>query len=244
MNWAIKSDTGVVRTENQDRAAVFKNESGVVLAILCDGMGGHLGGSYAAQITIDTFEKEFKAKFNDDAKPETFFENTLRKSRQRMIQFAERDKNLLDMGTTVTAAIILEERVFIFNVGDSRTYAFNGLLHQVTKDHNLRNHYIDVFGYSPEEAAKVSGAMALTSALGPKKNIKVDSYIIKRSDILRYIILTCDGIHDYISKAMFSKIIEKSKELEPTIDQLIAHSIKGKSSDNLTVVIVDLKGDK
>lgn len=54
-----------------------------------------------------------------------------------MIKFAEKDKALMDMGTTLTAALIAPDKVYIFNIGDSRTYAYNGLFHQITKDHNL-----------------------------------------------------------------------------------------------------------
>ncbi|MCK5806832.1 MAG: serine/threonine-protein phosphatase, partial [Mycoplasmataceae bacterium] len=62
MEYIIKTDVGVVRAENQDRAAVF-SKKGVTLAVLCDGMGGHKGGSFASSITVDTFEKEFNKSF-------------------------------------------------------------------------------------------------------------------------------------------------------------------------------------
>lgn len=58
MEHIIKTDVGVVRKENQDRAAFFE-KGDVALAILCDGMGGHTGGSFASSLTINSFEKEF-----------------------------------------------------------------------------------------------------------------------------------------------------------------------------------------
>lgn len=63
MKFTVKTDVGVVRSENQDRAAVFKNDK-FTFAILCDGMGGHQGGSYASSIAIATFEKEFNKGFD------------------------------------------------------------------------------------------------------------------------------------------------------------------------------------
>lgn len=62
MKHIIETNVGVVRSENQDRAAVFTNDK-FTLAILCDGMGGHQGGSFASSITIATFEKEFNKGF-------------------------------------------------------------------------------------------------------------------------------------------------------------------------------------
>ena len=57
MNYKINTNIGVVREENQDRAVVVEG-SAATLALLCDGMGGHFGGSLAASITINTFASE------------------------------------------------------------------------------------------------------------------------------------------------------------------------------------------
>jgi len=156
-----------------------------------------------------------------------------------MIKFAGKNQALLDMGTTVTAALIGPESIFIYNVGDSRTYAYNGLLNQITKDHNLRNHYIDNLGYSEEEAATVMGAAALTSALGPQKKVRAEQFMVKREGV-EFIILTSDGIHDYIAKPNFEAIISSPRSLEEKATVLIKQAIKGKSSDNLTTVIVEV----
>lgn len=241
IKFTVKSDIGVTRLENQDRAAVFQNGN-VTLAVLCDGMGGHKGGSFASAITIETFEKEFKKGIKPN-KVSEWFRDAINRAKKEMIKFSERDSKLLDMGTTLTAALVIEGEIYIVNVGDSRTYAYTGYLHQITKDHNLRNHYIEKFGYSPEDAAKVVGAMALTSALGPKKQIHVDTVILEKNDSLKYLVLTSDGIHDYISKPNFESILSTNKPIDEKAGDLIKQAVKGKSSDNLSVVIVDMEGE-
>lgn len=241
MKFAVKTDVGVVRSENQDRAAVFKNND-ATLAILCDGMGGHTGGSHASTITISVFEKAFMKGLPKESKLSEWFSDVLKRSSKEMTEFAQKDKGLMDMGTTVTAAIIFDKTIYIFNVGDSRTYAYNGLLHQITRDHNLWNHYIDKYGYTPEEAAKVTGAAALTSALGPTKNTKLETFILDNDASLKYLILTSDGVHDYISKPNFEAIVADEKmSLEDKGLKLITQAIRGKSSDNCTVVLVEVK---
>ncbi len=240
MDFTVKTDVGVVRSENQDRAALFK-KNGITLAILCDGMGGHKGGSHASSITISTFEKEFDSSFPKKKEQiDKWFLKTINASRKDMASFAKSDKPLLDMGTTVTAAIILEDEIKIYNIGDSRTYVYNGLLHQITVDHNLRNYYINKQGFSEEKAATIMGAAALTSALGPNKKTKIDTYKIKNDSSIRLLILTSDGIHDYISKPNFEKIISSNASLEEKGNVLIKQAIKGKSSDNLTAVLVEV----
>lgn len=240
MSYTIKTDVGVVRTENQDRAAVFQSGK-ITFGILCDGMGGHTGGSHAAAITIDVFEKEFTKNFPNNSKNyNKWFVKGIQKAKREMEIFANEDNALLDMGTTVTCVIIDSNEAHIFNIGDSRTYAYNGLLHQITTDHNLRNHYIEKFGYSDEKAATLMGAAALTSALGPRKKSKIDSIVTPIDEDLKYFILTSDGIHDYISKPNFEKIISSETSLEEKAERLVISAIKGKSSDNLTVAIMEV----
>ncbi len=241
MEYYVGTNVGVVRSENQDRAAFVKGNN-ASLAILCDGMGGHEGGSHASRIAIETFETAFLKKL--PKKEEDFgswFTDTLKKSKKNMEKYAGKETSLLDMGTTVTAAIIAENKIFVFNVGDSRTYIYNGLFHQITVDHNLRNHYINKFGYSEEEAATVVGAAALTSALGPKKKIFAEQFLVERDSTTEFLVLTSDGIHDYIAKPNFESILKNDSSLEEKSSMLISAGIKGKSSDNLTTVIVRLK---
>ncbi len=240
MKYTIKTDVGVVRSENQDRAKVFENDT-VTFAILCDGMGGHEGGSHAARITINQFGKEFsKSLPKTEDKYGEWFTHALKKSKKAMEKYAWRNSALLDMGTTVTAALITKSNIYVYNVGDSRTYVYNGLLHQITVDHNLRNHYIKKFGYSEEEAATVLGAAALTSALGPKKKTHVEQFIVENEPTVKYLILTSDGIHDYISKPNFETIISSDSTDEQKSEVLIKQAIKGKSSDNLTAIILEV----
>lgn len=241
--WAIKSDIGVVRLENQDRAAVFVNNK-TIFAIICDGMGGHEGGAVAAEISIEVFEKEFKRNFPSSRNHHDlldWYHNVLRKIKKIMAKYASKSEALLDMGTTVASALIFPEEIIIYNVGDSRVYIFNEILQQITKDHNIRNFYIQEYGYSDEEAARTLGAAALTSALGPQKKTVLEQFVVPRTEPIYYVILTTDGIHDYVSKPKFETILHQETNLDTKANGLIKNAIINKSSDNLTTIIVDLK---
>ena len=241
-NYKILSDIGVVRSENQDRAAVFYNEKNKsTLAVVCDGMGGHKGGSIASSITVKTFGEEFISSLPElkDKWPQ-WFKSVLDLSKRKMVDYASEESSLLDMGTTITAAIIWKDIIYVFNVGDSRTYVYNGLLHQTTTDHNLRNYYIKNLNLSPEKAATVKGATALTSALGPTKVTSLDYFLLTKTPETKYVILTSDGIHDYISKPLFEQIVSRDSSLQEKTNSLVKNAIKGKSADNLTVVILEI----
>ncbi len=242
MQTFVRTDIGVVRNENQDKAAIFKKD-GIVLAILCDGMGGHAGGLLASSLTIEAIEKEFKKNTpsnTDDLF--SWFKNTLKRAKKLMEKSAKGESALLDMGTTVTMTVIYPNgNAFIFNIGDSRTYIYNGLLHQITIDHNLRNYYIHEEGISPEKAANMLGGSALTSALGPNKTTRIDAFQITIEPETKYFIMTSDGIHDYLSKPHFEQIISSDKSLSEISDELIQAAIKGNSGDNLTIAIVEVE---
>ena len=241
-NWSIKTDIGVIRDENQDLAAVFKNKD-MVFAILCDGMGGHFGGSFASKATIETYQKLFK-KYKKGQDPLSWFTKAVRVANKEMTAIAKRDEKLLDMGTTLTAILIFDNKGFIFNIGDSRVYYYDDSLHQLTIDQNVRNYYIHEHNISEEQAANIHAGNALTSALGPKKRTSIDLFEIDIDEKAQFIILTSDGIHDYISKSLFSDIISfKSFSLEQKLDHLIKSAIKGNSGDNLTGIILEVKND-
>ncbi|MDK2819589.1 MAG: serine/threonine-protein phosphatase [Mycoplasmataceae bacterium] len=242
MNYKINTNIGVVREENQDRATVIDNNIGT-LALLCDGMGGHFGGSLAASITINTFSHEMESLPNDKKHIFEWFKNVIKQCKNNMITEAGNDAMKKDMGTTVTAAIIYKNTkdIFIFNIGDSRTYIFDGLLHQITVDHNLMNYYIIEENMSEFQAAKLPGAAALTSALGPNKKTNIEAFTIDYSNEKRTIILTSDGIHDYITKPNFEMIVSGSGNLSEKTDQLINQAIRGESTDNLTIIMLEVE---
>ncbi len=243
MRYIVETNIGVVREENQDRAAVFENDY-VLVAILCDGMGGHFGGSLASSITIETFKNRMNFLKSDNDNVYEWFKDTIKQAKQNMIIEAGDDNNKKDMGTTVTSAIVFKnsKNIIIFNIGDSRTYIFDGQLHQITVDHNLMNYYIKNEGMSSFEASKIPGAAALTSALGPSKKTNIEAFNIdeKSSNTKKTLILTSDGIHDYIEKPKFELILSQNSSIEEKGKILIDEAIKGRSTDNLTVAIVEV----
>ncbi len=244
MRYIVETNIGVVREENQDRAAVFENDY-VLVAVLCDGMGGHFGGSLASSITIDTFKNRMNYLKSDSDNVYEWFKDTIKQAKQNMIIEAGNDENKKDMGTTVTSAIVFKrtKNIIIFNIGDSRTYIFDGQLHQITVDHNLMNYYIKNEGMSSFEASKIPGAAALTSALGPSKKTNIEAFNIDEntSNNDRVLVLTSDGVHDYIDKPKFELIMAQRNDIEEKGKILISEAIKGRSTDNLTVVIVEVK---
>ncbi|MCC3161013.1 MAG: protein phosphatase 2C domain-containing protein [Mollicutes bacterium PWAP] len=250
-NHKIVTDKGIVRSENQDFAG-FSVKNNIVLAVLCDGMGGHYGGSIASKIAvkyiIQYFEQQFKItnesidRLKQD-KITKWFQKVIDKIKKHMRKEAKNELKLEDMGTTLTALLSFNDVFYTINIGDSRVYVLSNTLQQLTTDHSLRNHYIRTKGWSPEDAETIVSAAALTSSLGPNKSTTMEIHKYKAGKGIKKFLLTSDGIHDYIPKQVIEMTLMKNKKLKIIGNELIQRAINGKSSDNLTAIVMEWENE-
>ncbi|WP_029608691.1 PP2C family protein-serine/threonine phosphatase [Mycoplasma simbae] len=243
------SVVGNVRTENQDKVGHFAKSS-TRMIILCDGMGGHFGGAYASKITVNVFNNEFYSSMPLEKKDITSYANWFKKcieqARSEMKKMGQNDEAKLDMGTTVTAAIFdnVDNFLYIFNIGDSRTYVLTaaGDLKQITIDHNLLNRLIREDGMSEAEAKKIRYNSALTSALGPQKKTKIEIFDLSQElHKVHGILSTSDGVHNFIDKATIEQILKKESSEQKAVESLVRHALDNKSTDNASAVYVTVK---
>nr|WP_318030611.1 protein phosphatase 2C domain-containing protein [Mycoplasmopsis bovis] len=192
MDFGRVSEKGTRRLENQDAVAILNNENCTVL-LLCDGMGGHYGGAIASSTTVKVFKQRFDNNFpNSDENDSNIYIKWIRETisacKKEMTKIGDRDEAKLDMGTTVTGALVNSKYKFIliFNIGDSRTYILDNSdqITQATVDHNYLNQLISD-GISEQEAKKSTNRFSLTSALGPTKNTRLDISTILSDDYNR-----------------------------------------------------------
>ncbi|AIA29345.1 protein phosphatase [Mycoplasmopsis californica HAZ160_1] len=242
------SSVGNIRSENQDRVGHFLSGS-IGMILVCDGMGGHFGGAYASSITVNVFNRNFKEQIplqkNDINSYATWFKKCVEQARAEMKKMGENDEAKLDMGTTVTAAIFDTKAKFlyIFNIGDSRTYVLSNLgeLTQITVDHNLLNKLILIDNMSEMEAKKVRYHTALTSALGPQKKTKIEVFDLSDSfDKVHGILSTSDGVHDFIEKPVIEQILRQEKNEQKVVEALVQNALDNKSTDNASAVYVTI----
>ncbi|MGP1451799.1 MAG: PP2C family protein-serine/threonine phosphatase [Metamycoplasmataceae bacterium] len=254
MEFGTKSNVGNYRKENQDRVDIFHNQHFHFL-ILCDGMGGHYGGSLASSTTISTFRKEFLGKNfpidSDNFEDYTFwFKQTIKKCIDEMIKKANGDEAKLDMGTTVTCALVNTKAkiLTIFNIGDSRTFILStdGELKQVTKDQNLLNNLIAEGMNEREAKLAAPNWAALVSALGPYKRRKIAVFNIEKKwyERIYAIITTCDGIHDFVRIPTMEAILNKRNTIGENLEILINEALDNKSTDNVTAGMIVLDNKK
>ena len=125
--WGI-TNTGLVRTENQDAYAAF-TAGACSAAVVCDGMGGTNGGRIASSIAVERFETELRAILQDDAGEEQLRQAMLYAislANEAIRREAAKNADYQHMGTTLVCALAREELVMVGNIGDSRAYHHGG----------------------------------------------------------------------------------------------------------------------
>jgi serine/threonine protein phosphatase PrpC len=125
------------RKYNQDRMGyVFPRES--LMIIVADGMGGHMHGEIAAQITVEfvgqKFQREGRPKLPD---PTAFLDSAIAGAHAAILQYAEEHGLLETPRTTVVVAVVQDGQTWWAHAGDSRIYLIRaGQIISQTRDHS------------------------------------------------------------------------------------------------------------
>lgn len=241
MNTSIRSDVGRIRSINEDRAAVHRNASGVMIALLADGMGGHQAGDIASQTAIDVVTAEL-GNLSVDMADSAWREAVLRavESANRAIyERAQTNPDLSGMGTTMIAVVSDEQRLVIGSVGDSRAYLLrSGTLSQLTEDHSLVGELLRSGQITPAEAIDHPRRNVLTRALGTE--FHVDADIQQRDWQAGDILLLCsDGLTNMMQEQEIAHILQQEDNLDSKADRLIERALEAGGDDNVTVVLIE-----
>ncbi len=205
---AAASDVGQVREHNEDSLLVGDLDAGELvelgdepwkraadrgpLLVVCDGMGGVEGGEVASQLAAEVLWREMKA--TPATRDAEVFARLLRRATRvanhDVHAMAKREPGLRGMGTTVSAAGIVGDRLVIATVGDSRAYVLrDGALVQVTRDQSLAFALLAA-GHDPNEAANAGSAILQALGVGDAVEPSLSIIELRRGD---RVLLCSDG---------------------------------------------------
>jgi protein phosphatase len=260
-----KSDLGRTRDHNEDRFLVAdltrkaaslqpevrRHEIGPrgTLFVVADGMGGAAAGEVASAMATDTIYEHLVKTWNseDEATPQRFayrLKEAVEVANASIHAHAKAHPEVRGMGTTTTAAGVLNDHLYLTQVGDSRAYLIRGgEAHQLTKDQSLMQRLVEAGELTEEEAAQSERRNIILQALGPDAKVKVDltHQEVRRGDIL---VLCSDGLSGQVKKDEIAKIVTAAGgDLSAACDQLIALANERGGPDNITVVIARFDGD-
>ncbi|MBR0138176.1 MAG: Stp1/IreP family PP2C-type Ser/Thr phosphatase [Erysipelotrichaceae bacterium] len=231
-----KTDVGRVRSNNQDNFLI-ENGPEHLLAVVCDGMGGHRAGEVAAKLATEKIREQFIEVEKDN--PEMWLNDSFEIVNKHVFERSITDESCRGMGTTMVAALINDQRTYIGNTGDSRAYILtqDDVLVQITFDHSLITEIMRAEGIDYERASSIVPANIITQAIGIYPSTKVDVFRI--SSNFKMLMLSTDGLHGYVGHDEIRDILITDNSVEEKVEQLINAANRKGGLDNITVVLVE-----
>lgn len=245
------SDSGCVRTENQDRILIDQE---LGLYVIADGMGGHHHGEMAAELAISTLR--FYVESSHDRSDVTWpygysFElgmdsnrlvTGIRLTNRQVWKRAEEKPECTGMGTTVAAMLVTESRAAVGNVGDSRVYLLRGgEWKQLTIDDTWIS---EVLRHGPGQTELLNHPMrnVLTQAAGSQHDVNVHAceFELRDRDLL---VMSSDGLHGVVPDSRMRELISADAPLEEIGERLLEAARAEGGPDNVSVILLRYTGE-
>ena len=241
MKITAKTDIGLVRSTNEDTYTFIKKDDDNFLAFVCDGMGGHLGGSFASAKAVEMINESFNSftskKITESIGVWLFEANT--KINAFIYDHSISHENLKGMGTTITGVIKLNNEMYYAHIGDSRIYIYNkDELRQITTDHTYVNTLLLNGLITYKQSLKHPKKHVLTNALGIKKSVSVDigQISLKENDNL---LICSDGLHNLLDGKKLLKVLNEPLQINEKVDFIVEKALELGGNDNITLVLLE-----
>ncbi|OJG18834.1 protein phosphatase 2C [Enterococcus canis] len=220
---------------------MFENQTGQLLAVLADGMGGHQAGDVASQMAVSNLGEDWQQTVTET--PEKAIQWLIRQFQQEnevINRTGQEQPELLGMGTTLVAAILFPEVFALAHVGDSRAYLLrDGQIRQLTEDHSLVNELVKSGEITQEMAANHPRKNVLTRSIGMPGTVEVDVTTIQWTAD-DYLLFCSDGLTNMVSDATIAEVVNGPGSLVDKNERLIFLANEAGGSDNITVLLIAL----
>jgi serine/threonine protein phosphatase PrpC len=243
IKYAVLSETGKVRAHNEDNFGIAENTPNGNIYIVCDGMGGHVGGAIASKLAVDSMLEYFKKEKYDNLILE--IDKSFQFANEQIYARTLVEPELRGMGTTAVILIIKKDECYIGHVGDSRIYIKSEkTLYRLTKDHSFVQGLVDSGVISDEDAEKHPQKNQILKALGHTSEVKgticKKPFRVKTGDTF---LLCSDGLNGMINDATIEAMINNN-DLEKSKNDLFEGAMENGGLDNVTVLLVHIKDSK
>lgn len=239
--WSVgqRSETGYVRSENQDRMSWIRTKVADVF-VVSDGMGGHAGGATAASITVQTLQETLQGLSSLERASVTL-EHALQAANAAVYTRGQMpDPTTVGMGATAVVLLAAADRIMLAHVGDSRAYLLDrsGVLRRLTKDHSVVQRMIDAGVLTESEAANHPDSSVLERALGQTPHVPVEVgrwLTVQQGELC---MLCSDGLCGYVSDDAIAAAMHAGGAPQAIADRLVRLALEQGGEDNVTVQVL------
>lgn len=247
---AFHTDVGIRKKTNQDSLLIHQAQTdagNVLLAVICDGMGGLAKGEVASACMIrafsDWFQTELPAMLDGGLQPEALrqsWENLVSAVNQKITVYSM--EHSVSMGTTCVALLVVNDTYYIMNIGDSRIYLISDNIYQLTKDQTYVQREMDEGRMTYEESLVDPQRNVLLQCVGASPVIEPDFFM---GDVLinQCFLLCCDGFRHVINPEEFFQYLNPTVStsagaIQQNLMYLTELNKQRMENDNITAVLI------
>jgi serine/threonine protein phosphatase PrpC len=216
------------------------------LHIVADGMGGHANGRLASHLAIrgmlETVVPGLVAcNAIESEQIVDILIDGVHWANQVIFQYGQEQGT--DLGTTITAVLLLNETAYIINVGDSRTYVYRPAagLTQITRDHSVVARLVETGAITPDEVYTHPERNKVYRGLGDKTDVTVDWFIlpVQSGDLL---LLCSDGLWEMVRDPKIAETLGTYAS-SPALasNALLRAALQAGGSDNVSLLVAKVQ---
>lgn len=242
------TDVGRQRGLNEDTVLVMEwwqeghfSMPPVGLFLLADGMGGHLSGEVASALAVRTAARHILltalGTFSgvehtaDEPSLQEVLTDAFRRAHEAVTE------QVPGGGTTLLCALLLGNRAYIANVGDSRAYLISPSgYRQITRDHSVVDMLVEMGQMTADEASHHPQRNVLYRAVGQRGPLEVDVFYCSLSPD-EVLLLCSDGLWEMVSAAEMVQVVSDSASLQEACNVLVERANRAGGKDNISVIL-------
>ena len=239
------TDSGRVRSHNEDSVTIVKNLSGEHLMMVADGMGGHRAGEIASSMVVTHLGSRFSNLSTIGTKFDAvnWLNENINTINTNILKYTEENPESTGMGTTIVLALLTNDFLIFGNLGDSSGFVFkNKKLHKITKDHTLVNLLVETGEIAPEEAKNHPKKNVLMTALGTETKQVLDIFDVDTN--VDAIMLCSDGLTNMLTVEQIEKVLNDDElKIEDKLIKIIKKCNARGGTDNISIAYLVKDGE-
>lgn len=247
-----ETDIGISKKTNQDSLLIKHGKvdgEELLLAVICDGMGGLSKGELASATVIRAFSAWFDNELPlqlDHVDMQVIgakWSLLLKELNAKILAYGE-TLGGEGLGTTFSGILFIGGQYVIGHVGDSRIYQITSYVRQLTTDQTFVAREISKGTLTPEQAKTDKRRNLLLQCVGASKRIEPE---IITGNIEKGTYMLCsDGFRHEITEAEMQEAfdaahLKNQKTMHEKVVQLIKQVKKRKEKDNISAILVKVE---
>ena len=233
------TDVGKNRVTNQDFVYCSNIPVGNLpnLFIVADGMGGHRAGEIASVTAVNAVVGSILHSEKKDVI--SIIQEGITIANITLMEKSKNNQEWEGMGTTLVLATVVDDTMYVANVGDSRLYLIDDDIRQITRDHSYVEAMISIGEIDKESARTHEKKNIITRAIGVDASTNADYFEVQYKPGDK-ILLCSDGLTNMIEDKDIFSIVNSCNDLEDTVHKLVCVANENGGKDNIAVVLVEL----